>query len=138
MSKFKEGTKVIFVEDNEIKRGTIKKVFDNLDTVFIDLEDGSVVKKLLDNVAIDQSEPVEDLTSDEKSQEEKTPKNKFLDENLKSEITITREAFSDVIARVTAREIEKMGPKGLLLGMSFTLFASKIQVELFRKEENND
>ena len=124
---FSIGERVAVIEDNKIAYGAILKIFSEVvPPVFVvQFEDGNVGKVEIDKIAKIPED--KNLNQDEKIQEERNPVEK-------AEITITPEEFKRIGARVIAEEVERMGPRGGLLGLAFTVFIAELHRALFIDE----
>lgn len=111
--EFCTGDRVVTIKDGELRRGTVKTFFDELDPsiAIIEFEDGSVEKVWGENVAKEakaetmaENEPVE-----------------------KSEITITPDKFREIACRVVAEKTHKH----ILVGVAFAQILGDIHRALF-------
>lgn len=125
----KQGDRVAIIEHGEIKQGIIKDVkFLDRPVAIVDF-DGEIRKVL-----------VEDLGKVVTDEETSKDHSDYLGDNLeeKSEITITPEEFRKIGIKIVDEEIDKLGPGGELLGLSFTIFLAKLHKALFIYEAEND
>lgn len=125
----KQGDRVAIIEHGEIKQGIIKDVkFLDRPVAIVDF-DGEIRKVL-----------VEDLGKVVTDEETSKDHSDYLGDNLeeKSEITITPEEFRKIGIKIVNEEIDKLGPRGKLLGLSFTIFLAKLHKALFIYEAEND
>lgn len=125
----KQGDRVAIIEHGEIKQGIIKDVkFLDRPVAIVDF-DGEIRKVL-----------VEDLGKVVTDEETSKDHSDHLEDNLeeKSEITITPEEFRKIGIKIVNEEIDKLGPRGKLLGLSFTIFLAKLHKALFIYEAEND
>lgn len=125
----KQGDRVAIIEHGEIKQGIIKDVkFLDRPVAIVDF-DGEIRKVL-----------VEDLGKVVTDEETSKNHSDHLGDNLeeKSEITITPEEFRKIGIKIVNEEIDKLGPRGKLLGLSFTIFLAKLHNALFIYEAEND
>lgn len=125
---FKSGMRVVFVEDSEIKKGTIRDAYDNIQTATVKLDDESVAKVPYSRLS---AEPIPEPTEEVKEE----PKKKIVE---KSEITITHEEFRHKTAEVTAKLLEDdEAPKMEILMLSAFLY-SRLGKELFKEEVDDE
>lgn len=125
----KQGDRVAIIEHGEIKQGIIKDVkFLDRPVAIVDF-DGEIRKVL-----------VEDLGKVVTDEETSKDHSDHLGDNLeeKSEITITPEEFRKIGIKIVNEEIDKLGPRGKLLGLSFMIFLAKLHKALFIYEAEND
>lgn len=125
----KQGDRVAIIEHGEIKQGIIKDVkFLDRPVAIVDF-DGEIRKVL-----------VEDLGKVVTDEETSKDHSDYLGDNLeeKSEITITPEEFRKIGIKIVNEEIDKLGPRDKLLGLSFTIFLAKLHKALFIYEAEND
>lgn len=125
----KQGDRVAIIEHGEIKQGIIKDVkFLDRPVAIVDF-DGEIRKVL-----------VEDLGKVVTDEETSKDYSDYLGDNLekKSEITITPEEFRKIGIKIVDEEIDKLGPGGELLGLSFAIFLAKLHKALFIYEAEND
>lgn len=125
----KQGDRVAIIEHGEIKQGIIKDVkFLDRPVAIVDF-DGEIRKVL-----------VEDLGKVVTDEETSKDHSDHLGDNLeeKSEITITPEEFRKIGIKIVNEEIDKLGPRSKLLGLSFTIFLAKLHKALFIYEAEND
>lgn len=125
----KQGDRVAIIEHGEIKQGIIKDVkFLDRPVAIVDF-DGEIRKVL-----------VEDLGKVVTDEETSKDHSDHLGDNLeeKSEITITPEEFRKIGIKIVNEEIDKLRPRGKLLGLSFTIFLAKLHKALFIYEAEND
>jgi hypothetical protein len=128
MIKFDIGDRVIVIEDNEVKKGTIKKIFYELHTFIVEFDDGNVGKVSDRNIA---PEPKAETTAESEAQEkrEDVPR-------MKSEVTITPREFREISTRVLA---EKTAGR-MIVGVAFIPILTAIHEALFcdKESENSD
>lgn len=125
----KQGDRVAIIEHGEIKQGIIKDIkFLDRPVAIVDF-DGEIRKVL-----------VEDLGKVVTDEETSKDREDYLSDNLeeKSEITITPEEFRKIGIKIVDEEIDKLGPGGELLGLSFAIFLAKLHKALFIYEAEND
>lgn len=125
----KQGDRVAIIEHGEIKQGIIKDIkFLDRPVAIVDF-DGEIRKVL-----------VEDLGKVVTDEETSKDREDYLSDNLeeKSEITITPEEFRKIGIKIVDEEIDKLGPDGELLGLSFAIFLAKLHKALFIYEAEND
>lgn len=125
----KQGDRVAIIEHGEIKQGIIKDIkFLDRPVAIVDF-DGEIRKVL-----------VEDLGKVVTDEETSKDHSDYLGDNLeeKSEITITPEEFRKIGIKIVDEEIDKLGPGGELVGLSFAIFLAKLHKALFIYEAEND
>lgn len=121
MGKIKEGARVVVVEENnEIKRGVVRDVFDELATAIVDLDDGSVEKVSFYRMGI---EP-----------ETKATEEKPTEPVEKSEVTITPADFMKICSDTIAFEMIKTDP---LITLGLVPFCAKLHKALFYDAVDN-
>lgn len=116
--KINEGDKVGVLINGEIKKGVVVSVYSDLDYAIVKFEDG-VNKVMLHNIG---------LLPEEKDQEPKKPVEK-------SEITIKREDFRKIVAKVVAKVSKETGSG--ILGLAFISFGVDLERALFSEGEND-
>lgn len=125
MSKFKTGMRVVVIdENNEVRKGVINTVYEDMEIAIVKFDDGNVEKVHFSYLGI---EP------ETKDQEEKPT-----EPVEKSEITITPDEFKKIASKVVMKNVEKMGEGGGLLGLTFTIFAVELHRALFFDAVDND
>lgn len=120
----KQGDTVAIIEHGEIKKGILKDVKALDRPVAIVDFDGEIRKVLVEDLARVQEES-------EEIQEDNEPVEK-------SEITITPDQFHDITTSIIGEECAKMGPAGLMVGMTIGIIMGKIHNELFIDGAEND
>ena len=128
MSKIKEQARVIVIQNGEIRRGTVGKIFPELGTAIVGFDDESIEKVELKDIAL---EPVAEPTEKEEPKKTAEPVEK-------SEITITPNEFKKIASKEIAEHIKKMGEGGGLLGLTFTIFVAGLHRKLFFDVVDND
>lgn len=122
MNELKIGQKVIFCHEGKLRTGIIRNVL--LCTAIIEVDDGTHLKVLTSQLA--------EFTEDDKQE---TTDNVAEKEIKKTEITITVEEFSGVVARVINTCKNDIDSSGLF---SLMVFGGLICSELFGGKEEND
>ena len=124
MSDFKTGTRVNVINwcSNEIKKGVINTVFEDIEIAIVQFDDGNVEKVYFSSLSIDQA-------TEAKAQEEPT------EPVEKSGITITPDEFRKIAVDVITKESEKGGP---ILTIVCILLVSKLHRAIFGDEGNDD
>ena len=121
MAVFKPGVRVGLCDNSEIRTGTIKEIYGQLNIAIVAFDDGDVEKVHVSDLGI---------LPEKKVQEPKEPVEK-------SEITITPDEFEKVASRVVAEEAKKLGKDGVLFGLALTIVTAKIHGALFIDEGDN-
>ena len=141
MSKFTENMKVIVIgENNEIKKGTIKEVYEELGYAIVEMPNGELEKVELKNLGI---LPETEAVNDE-NQNKQPNKPEFL-----PEITITHDEFRqrslDVIRPTNVRELlkDKMGEiENPMITVDIALMGALViawlEDELFKVKSENE
>jgi hypothetical protein len=120
--RFTEGAKVITIEDNKIKKGVIKSLYDTMSIAIVKFEDGSVGKIEISKLALDQ---------DEKKHEEPEKPTESVE---KSEITITPEEFRNIAVGVVVKETKD----NVIVGLVLTRLIAKLHKALFFDNEGEN
>ena len=121
MSVFKPEDRVGVLCDGEIRKGTIKKVYGQLNTAIVHFDDGNVEKVHLSHLG---------KLSEEKNQEPKEPTEPV----EKSEITITPKEFRNCCVNVLIEETEDLP---ITVSMAFLKFCSVLHNALFVEGEDD-
>lgn len=124
-NKFNPDTRVDVIENGEVRKGIIKKVYNEFEIAIVEFEDGNVEKVHFSKLGLLQEEKVQD------NRDPKEPVEK-------SEITITPDEFREIASNLVAKEVMKMGKDGGILGLTFTIFLAKLHRALFLDEGDND
>lgn len=124
MSKITEGTRVVVIEDGELKKGVVTNVYHFSDIAIVAFDDESYSKVPLSQLAI---EPVAEPDKNQEPTEPSEPVEK-------SEITITPEAFREISMR-TVFEMTKDKP---IVGLALTMFSAELHRALFYDAVEND
>lgn len=125
---FKSGMRVVFVEDSEIKKGTIREAYDNIQTATVKLDDESVAKVPYSRLS---AEPIPEPAEEVKEE----PKKKIVE---KSEITITPEEFREKSADVMAKMMDEENAPIMAIMMLGGLLVARLKEELFGEEVDDD
>lgn len=125
INKFNPDTRVGVLENGDIRKGIIKKVYNEFEIAIVEFEDGNAEKVRFSNLGLLPEEKVQD------NQDPKEPVEK-------SEITITPDEFRKIAINIVAKDVEKMGKGRELLGLAFTCFLANLHRALFYDEGNND
>ena len=121
MSKFDVGMRVVVIENNVVRKGVIKTLYESLEMSIVEFDDGNVEKVHFSRLGIE---------SETNDQEEKTT------ESLeKSEITITPDEFREIASKACAKVGHKIGPKIILLS---SIICTEIHKALFYNGGEND
>lgn len=135
MKKFNIGDRVIVIEDNEVKRGTIKNVYSDLQIFIVEFNDGSVGKVVADKIAL---EPKAETTAEAEAQEkrEDVPR-------MKSEVTITPDEFREVVVGALSEYVHNTNDsivEKLEFGIKVIPILTTISARLFydKESENSD
>lgn len=114
------GDRVITIKNNQIRKGTVTKIYD-LDPIIyiVEFDDGNVEKVCHNEIA---------LEPETETQEED------LEPVEKSEITITPDEFKKIACRVIVNETKD----SRLMGLVFALLMDKIHKALFVEPWEND
>ena len=139
MKKFKIGDRVIVIEDNEVKRGTIKNIYPELCTIIVEFDDGNVGKVSELFIAHEPKTETKAETTVESEVEEKhedAPR-------MRSEITITPDEFREVAVKVISDHTingEGTFSENMLFGMKAVIVFGEICAILFsdKESENSD
>ena len=126
MSKFTEGTRVLIIVDNQLKRGTIRYIYEDIGIATVAFDDGEIGKVSIADLALSYDE--------ERREEPKAPTEPV----EKSEITITPDEFKKIASKIISKSTGKIGEGGGLLVLSFTILVSQIHRALFYDEGDND
>ena len=122
MSKFEIDQKVLVVEDNELKPGTIRNLYETLGIAIVDFGGAEYKKVKIDNIAIEHD----------------TEKNTKSDEPIeREEITITPNEFMEIATSVLAKEAEGMDQPIMFMG-GCSILMGKIHKALFVEDPNDD
>lgn len=112
-----KGQKIKVVDNNELKDGTLRDVYETLDIAIVDIGDGVYKKVRIDQIAIVEEKPTEPVA--------------------KSEITITPSEFMTITCKIVAKlaldvddSVKFMGACSILLG--------KIHTALFIEGSENE
>lgn len=125
MSEFKEGTRVLAIENSKMKRGVISSLYDVLGVAVVQFDDDSVGKVKVSDLVIDQEATKEEPEKPTEPVE-------------KSEITITPDEFKKIASKVVMKNVKKMGEGGGLLVLTFTIFVAELHGALFFDAVDND
>jgi hypothetical protein len=136
MSNFREDMRVVVIgENNEIRKGTIKNVHDDIETAIVTMDDGNVEKVKFSNMGIDRE------------------KNQVVEEipEVKSDIqedakVITKDQFGDALCYLTGPdgmlegipkdEADKLDPMSLMIkGMTVLIVGKEIEKKLYQDKE---
>lgn len=125
--KMSVGDRVVMIENHELRRGVIRKIYDDIPTpvLMVEFDDGEIEKVYPGDVAI---EPKAEVKEDQEVKEEKKPIEK-------SEITITPDEFMEIASNVVAKEAVQGGAMLMMLG---TILMTKLHEKLFVEEKEND
>ena len=118
MSKVKVGDRVIVIDNNELKKATVKNIYVNV--AIIEYDDGYLDKKRIDDLA---PEPVQEI-----------PEEKPTEPVEKSEVTITRDEYRKIGIDVLTK-LSKDEPMMGLLGIAVI---GEIERKLFVRPVGND
>ena len=122
MSKFKTGMRVVVIdENNEVRKGVINTVYEDMEIAIVKFDDGNVEKVHFSYLGI---EP------ETKAQEEKPT-----EPVEKSEITITPDEFKKIGTKVMTEIIKKGGP---VLGFACTIIIANLHKALFFDAVDNE
>lgn len=136
MSKFREDMRVVVIgEDNEIRKGTIKNVHDDIETAIVNMDDGNVEKVKFANMGI---------VKEENQSVEETPEVKAeVQEGAK---VITKDQFIEALSDVTSPEgmlegipkdkADEVDPLSLMMkGMTVMIVGTEILEKLYQDKE---
>jgi hypothetical protein len=124
MSKITEQARVIIIENNEIRRGTVGKVFEGLGVAIVNFDDGNVEKIGLNALAI---EPVVEQVEEVQEPTESEDK----------EITIKECEFTELGSKLASRVCVQFGISNALMICSTLL--TELHLGLFYDElKKND
>lgn len=127
MSKFRENMVVGLNVNNEIKKGTIKTLYEDVDVAIVEMGNGEIKKAhFIELIILTEAEPVESVRTDT--------------------ITITREDFVHALAQaVTPTELRKLNGSGVLndhdvftLALSGIVVGHALENVLFGEKVEND
>lgn len=128
MNNFNVGDHVMTIENGEIRKGVVNKVFPGMPVIFVEFEDGNIEKVAVDRLAL---EPRKDVSSDAETPEKKT-------ESQNGAKRITKTEFINAVSRVTSPEgmlgdkSTDVDPMSLFLkGMAVHIVGLKICDKLF-------
>lgn len=133
MNKFKIGDRVIVIEDNEIKRGTIERIYPYVDCFIVKFDDGSVEKVLGEKIA---HEPKVETTAEPEVEEKHEDAPRMI-----SEITITRDKLREVAVKVISDHTingEGTFSENMLFGMKAVAVFAEISAILFSDKESEN
>lgn len=129
MSKFSEGTRVVVIEDNEVKRGTIKSTYSALEIAVIEFDDGEVEKVGFDQLGIEPETKVQ------KNREVKT-------ESQEGAKVITEDQFIEAVNYVTSPKgmlgdkVDEVDPSSVMIkGVVIKIIGMRIGKKLFQDKE---
>lgn len=124
--KMSVGDRVVIVEDSELRKGTIEKIFSEIAPVIllVKFDNGEMRKMLPTDVALEPKENDQEKKVDEHSEPVE-----------KTEITITPEEFSKIATKLVVKEFETGGPLLLSVG---TILVAKLHQALFYDEGENE
>lgn len=121
MSKFDVGMRVVVIENNVVRKGVIKTLYESLEMTIVEFDDGNVEKVHFSRLGIE---------SETNDQEEETT------EPLeKSEITITPNEFRAIASRACAKVASETGPATVILS---GILVARIHMALFYNGGEND
>lgn len=121
MSKFNVGMRVVVIENNVVRKGVIRTLYESLEMAIVEYDDGNVEKVHFSYLGIE---------SETNDQEEETT------EPLeKSEITITPDEFKKIAVRACAEVSVKGGPATAILS---GILVAHIHSALFFNGGEND
>lgn len=131
MSKLKEGTKIIVVDEcNEIRKGTVKKLYKELNIAICDMEDGSVEKLAIDRLGV--------VPNETKAEPENIPEEKELDPEFSEDdsITLTRGQWRKIYKDISVKRIiSKPSPIiAMVLSTEFGILGATVEKALFNPE----
>lgn len=115
MSKFEIDQKVLVVEDNELKPGTIRSLYETLGIAIVDFGEAEYKKVNIDKIAI--------VHENEKNAESNEPIER-------AEITITPNEFMEIATSVLAKEAKGMDNPIMFMG-ACSILMGKIHKALF-------
>ena len=125
MSKFKPGVRVVVIdENNELKKGVIKSIFESVNIAIVEFDDDTIGKVNITNLGICREEPTEEPTEPEK-------KIRTLDKN--TEVTITLGDFADLCIKTAV----EMGRGSIIDMLKLSNYGAKLTSELFSDVEND-
>lgn len=124
--KMSIGDRVVMIENHELRRGVIRKIYDDIPNpvLMVEFDDGEIEKVYPGDVAL---EPKAEVKEDQEVKEEKKPVEK-------SEITITSEEFRKIGVK-TSVEFAKDEP---MVSLMLTIFCAELHRALFVNEGEND
>lgn len=130
MSRITEGTRVVVIENGELKRGVVKNTYDFSDTVIVQFDDGTTKKENAWDVAIESvAEPTENVQE---------PNN----DRVEGAKVITKKEYMDALNFVTSPEgmlgdkVGEIDPMSVMIkGMSVMLVGMRISEKLFQDKE---
>lgn len=114
------GDRVITIENREIRRGLVKRIFDEdipYPIIIVEFDDGEIKKCFLDKIVLESE-------IKNAAEEEEKPINEPIE---KSEVTIAPAEFKKMVGEIIAKESENNS----YLDWVFCKFASKIHKALF-------
>lgn len=118
--KMSIGDRVVMIENHELRRGVIRKIYDDIPTpvLMVEFDDGEIEKVYPGDVALEPKAEVK---------EEKKPVEK-------SEITITPEEFREI----SIDTVMKFTNNDTIVGLTLTMFCADLHQALFENEGEND
>lgn len=122
MSKFEIDQKVLVVEDNELKPGTIRSLYETLGIAIVDFGEAEYKKVKIDNIAIEH-ESEKDAESNEPIE--------------RAEITITPNEFKEIASKVASEVMLTMNKPIEVIG-DYAVIVAKLQLALFVEDPNDD
>ena len=133
MKKFNIGDRVIVIADNEVKRGSIERIYEEVHTYIVRFDDGSLGKTSYKDIAL---EPKAETTAEPEAKEKREDAPR-----MKSEITITPDEFREVAISVLSEYLtddDMSIPKKLAFGKKVTEILVFISMVLFSEDESKD
>lgn len=128
----KEGTRVKFICDNELLRGSVTGIYPDMGIAIIKTDEGVAVKEKIEALILDEDEPVESKKTNEP--------------DLNDEITITRGEFiKKATLAISPEKLKTMDKEDnldimdiVMLSLSGVIVGRAIEKELFDNIENDD
>ena len=106
MCKLKPGVKVVVIDNNNLKRGVIKKCYETLETALVELEDGVTLKTSYDYIAFDTDN--------------------LIKEEILKEIVLTENKLMDVMTDVANEIVGNDLSKFMMIAKVYSILAEKL------------